>query len=267
MSAPARGVSRASGEHREKLDEFWDRFRRAVRGRDKTAIALMTHFPFIVRWGDADPNDPTMEYNRDAFLGRLDRLLFLGSNGRLVEDAVASGGSMTTGTMLEEIAAETPHPEDEGYPDAVLLGCFQFRLVAGRWRWTTAYSTDPVLLGSEQVYPVPPVSPLRKYILDAVSEAMKLKRPLTVHHLRASRSVAYVEVQEPGRQGRLARALLRHGDKEGEPLAAWTIVKSSIRQPDYRNDGWPAEIESAIKSGVPASLFPSQRGGKVGDAH
>lgn len=114
-SAPARGASRASGEHREKLDEFWDRFRRAVRGRDKTAIALMTHFPFIVRWGDADPKDPTMEYDRDAFLERLDRLLFLGSNGRLMEDAVASGGSMTTGTMLEEIAAETP-PGGRGLP-------------------------------------------------------------------------------------------------------------------------------------------------------
>jgi hypothetical protein len=148
----------------------------------------------------------------------------------------------------------------------VLLGCFQFRLVAGHWKWTMVYSTDPALLGSERVYPVPRASPLRKYILDAVSDAMKLKRPLNVRHVRATHSVAYVEVEETGQNGRLARALLRHSDEEGGNSAAWTVEKSSIRPAVDHDDTWPAEIQKVIRSGIPASLFPSQLGGKVKDA-
>jgi hypothetical protein len=52
----------------------------AVQDRDRAAIASMTRFPFVVRMGNADPNDSMCDYDRKAFMGVLDRLLLLRGN-------------------------------------------------------------------------------------------------------------------------------------------------------------------------------------------
>lgn len=239
------------------LEAFWSNFRRAVRERDKPALVGMAHFPFVVRWGDADPSDQKVELDQKDFVGKLDQLLLLGSNGQAV-DAVSKDGTMVEGTMIEAIAKGTPHPIAHDDPGDVFLECFEFRLFGKQWKWTTVFSADASFFGTADAYPIPRVSPLRKHILDVMSESMKLSRPLVVSHLRTTGTAAYVEAQESGRRGRTARALLRRKGTDENGGVVWIVAKSSVREVGAGTDSWSNEINKMIKSGLPASLFPSK---------
>jgi hypothetical protein len=81
-SAGAPAISKGSSAD-DDLQEFWQAFKRALTEEDKSAVAHLTRFPFVVHWGNDDPNDPSFEYQRDQFLGVLGRLLRLGENGEL----------------------------------------------------------------------------------------------------------------------------------------------------------------------------------------
>src|SRR4051812_36961153 len=72
----------ASGSEKaqQNLEEFWSAFREAVRTNNRSAIVRMANFPFIVRWGNADPNDPSVDYDRTKFEARVGRLLSLKVN-------------------------------------------------------------------------------------------------------------------------------------------------------------------------------------------
>jgi hypothetical protein len=217
----------------------------------------MSHFPFVIRWGNADPNDQKIELSQKEFLAKLDQLLLLGSNGHAV-DAVSKEGTIVEGTMIDAIQKGIPRPIVVDDPVDVTLECFEFRLVEKQWKWTTVLSDDPAFFRAGDAYPIPRVSPLRKQVLEVVSESMKLKRPLVVRHLRTTGMATYVEAQEPGQSGRTARALLRRDGTDARGGVVWIIAKSSLRQAGRGADAWQTEIDEMIRSGLPASLFPSK---------
>jgi hypothetical protein len=108
------------------------------------------------------------------------------------------------------------------------------------------------------------VSPLRKAILDLTSNTAHLKRPLTVKHLRTTGRVAYLEAQEPGKDGRTVRAFLERQADDPQGAMVWIVKDYSFQPSERGEDGWDNRLEKLVKSGVPASLFrrlvpPSRR--------
>jgi hypothetical protein len=248
----------SSSSDDEGLQEFWHAFKRAMAEEDKSAVARLTQFPFVVRWGNADRNDPSFEYKRDQFLGVLGRLLRLGEGGNLPNHW---GGGDYGDTMLDLIKSTTSLQEENSSGSAN-LGCFEFRRVGKHWRWTTAFSGDNQLLGIPESWAIPP-SPLRKYLLDVLSQALALKRPLVVRHLRRTGTFAYVEAKEPGSNGRLARALFRWKGTDAEGHAVWIVDRSSVEPVDPNREPGSEKLMEPVGSDVPASLFPLQ--GRVND--
>jgi hypothetical protein len=100
-----------------------------------------------------------------------------------------------------------------------------------------------------------------------ISEAAHLKRPLTVRHLRTTGEVAYLEAQEPGKDGRIVRAFLQRQPDDPQGQMVWAVKDHSVQPADGIDDDWGAHIERLVKSGVPASLFPARATSHEGNAH
>jgi hypothetical protein len=251
-SAGAPAISKRSSVD-EDLQDFWQAFKLALTDEDKSAVARLTHFPFVVRWGNDDPNDPSFEYKRDQFLGVLGRLLRLGENGELPNH----WGGGDYGDTMRDLIESTTSLQEEDSSGSASLGCFEFRRVGKHWRWTTAFSGDNQLLGIPESWAIPP-SPLRKYLLDVLSQALALKRPLLVRHLRRTGTIAYVEAKESGPNGRLARAVLRWKGTDAEGHAVWIVDRSSVGPVDANRGAGPEKLATPVGADVPASLFLSQ---------
>jgi hypothetical protein len=85
----------------------------------------------VVRFGNADSNDPTETYDRDGFQRLVDRLISLKITGE-------------SGKTMAEVIDATEHVEDpELSSGAFMVDCFEFRMVKGAWRWTAAFTADP----------------------------------------------------------------------------------------------------------------------------
>jgi hypothetical protein len=158
---------------------------------------------------------------------------------------------------MRDLIESTTSLQEEDSSGSANLGCFEFRRVGKHWRWTTAFSGDNQLLGIPDSWAIPP-SPLRKYLLDVLSQALALKRPLVVRHLRTTGTVAYVEATESGSDGRLARAVLRWKDRDAEGHAVWIVDRSSVGPVDATREPGSEELVKSLGADVPASLFPSQ---------
>lgn len=251
----ANAVVSANASHSTKgsAAAFWEGFRTAVRANDRAAIASMTRFPFIVRWGNADGNDPSITYDRSSFQRELERLLSLRMAGE-------------ERTMAQIVDATSRIPDADVSSGTFMAGSFEFRLVGGNWRWTAALTADPSFFPASESSPVPKASPLRKFLLDATAEAARLKRPLTVNHLRSTGDLAYLEAREPGKRGRTVRAFLRRAPDDSQGQMVWEVKHYSF-QPSDSDAEWRSRIDELVHSGVPRSLFPahgSDQGGPHG---
>jgi hypothetical protein len=252
-AANATVSANASHRAQERPTAFWNDFREAVRVHDGSAIARMTSFPFVVRWGNADENDPSISYDRKRFQDELARLLAL---------KVAADNR----TMAQVVEGTLRIAEADISSGTFMVGSFEFRLVGGTWRWTAAFTADPSFFPANESSPVPKVSPLRKILLDVTAEAARLKRPLKVSHLRSTGELAYLEAQEPGKQGRVVRAFLQRQSDSSQREMIWQVKHYSFQPADSDAD-WRSRIDSLVQSGVPASLFPahgSDQGGHHG---
>jgi hypothetical protein len=192
-AANTRVSANASHGAKGSVDRFWDGFRTAVRANDRSAIARMTRFPFVVRWGNADDNDPSITYDRSSFQRELGRLLSLKTAGEKVTMAQVVGG--TSRIADANVSSGT-----------FMVGSFEFRFIGGNWHWTAAFTADSSFFPASESSPVPKASPLRKFLLDVSVEAARLRRPMKVIHLRSTGELAYLEAREPGKRGRTVRA-------------------------------------------------------------
>lgn len=233
----------ASTKASSTLDVFWKAFREAVKSSDKSKILHLVQLPFVVRWGDADPNDPRVDYDREKFVQMLDRLLSL---------RVGDPGTQLT---MRDIVERTPKIEPTS-PGMAELEDFEFRLIKGAWRWTTVLSAEPSLYPDSQVSDVPRVSPLRKYLLDLVSNQAGLKRPLTVKHIKTTGQIAYLEVEEPEPGRRYARAIVERQADDSSGQMVWAVKQLSFRSSSGSDDPWSNQVSQLVKSGVPQTLFP-----------
>jgi hypothetical protein len=246
FTSTARAGPAESEKSQQTVDRFWRAFREAVVARDKPAIVGVTRFPFVVRWGNADPNDPLVEFRRNQFDGILDRLLTLPVPG-------------LDGTTMAQVVAQTDQVRD---PDvrsgSFMVQSFEFSLVKGTWRWTAAFTDDPFFykLDDANTVAVSRADPLRKVLLDATSDVAHVRRPLTVRHLRATPKVAYLEAQEPGKPGRVVRAFLHRKPDDPQGQMIWAVTDWSFQPAAGRADDWATRIDKLVASGVPATLFP-----------
>jgi hypothetical protein len=236
----------APADQQRKVEQFWDAFREAVRTSNRVALLRLTNFPFVVRFGNADSNDPTETYDRDGFQRLVDRLLSLKITG-------------DSGKTMVQVIDATEHVEDpEVSSGTFMVDCFEFRMVKGSWRWTAVFTADPAFYSTSDSDPIPRVSPLRKFILDLTSNTAHLRRPLIVKHLRTTGRVAYLEAQEPGKGGRTVRSFLERQADDPRGEMAWVVKDYSFQPPDGAEDGWDGRLDKLVKSGVPASLFPAR---------
>lgn len=235
-----------------RVAAFWDGFRTAVRANDRSAIARMTRFPFVVRWGNADDNDPSITYDRSSFQRELERLLSLKMDG---ED----------NTMAQVVDGTARIADADVSSNTFMVGSFEFRLVGGNWRWTAAFTADPSFFPASESSPIPKASPLRKILLDVTAEAARLKRPLKVNHLRSTGELAYLEALEPGKRGRTVRAFLQRKPDDSQGQMVWEVKHYSF-QPLDSDTEWRSRIDGLVQSGVPASLF-SAHGSDLGGHH
>jgi hypothetical protein len=248
FAGSARAKPSGGGQNQQSADHFWRAFRAAVVVRDTSAITGMTKFPFVVRWGNADPNDPRVEFRRDQFQAILDHLLALPVPG-------------LDGKTMTQAVAETEKVRD---PDirsgSFMIQSFEFFLVKGGWRWTAAFTDDPFFYkaDADETLALARADPLRKLALDVTSEVAHLKRPLTVKHMRATPKVAYLEAQEPGKNGRIVRAFLHREQDDPQGQMVWAVKDWSFQPVGGGADDWTARIDKLVASGVPASLFPAR---------
>ena len=252
-SGKAANVS-ANASHSTKgsVAAFWEGFRTAVRANDRAAIVSMTRFPFVVRWGNADGNDPSITYDRSSFQRELERLLSLKMAGE-------------ERTMAQIVDVTSRIPDADISSGTFMAGSFEFRSVGGNWRWTAAFTADPSFFPVSQSSPVPKANPLRKFLLDVTAEAARLKRPLRVNHLRSTGDLAYLEAQEPGKLGRTVRAFLQRKPDDSQGQMVWEVKHYSF-QPSDSDAEWRSRIDELVHSGVPASLFPTH-GSDQGGTH
>ncbi len=243
----------ASHGPESRVDGFWNGFRTAVRANDRAAIARMTRFPFVVRWGNADDNDPSLTFDRSTFPREVDRLLSLKMPGE-------------KRTMAQVVDGTSRIADADVSSGTFMVGSFEFRLVDGNWRWTAALTADPSFFPASESSPVPKASPLRKSLLDVTAKAAHLRRPLKVTHLRSTGELAYLEAQEPGKRGRTVRAFLQRRPDDSQGQMIWEVKHYSF-QPADSDAEWRSRIDGLVQSGVPASLFPtygSDQGGPHG---
>jgi hypothetical protein len=252
LAAPG---AKGSGKSQQRVHDFWNGFRDAVRSGSRSAIVRMTNFPFVVRWGNADPNDQSVDYDREKFRAILDRLLALKAD---------DSGDKT----MSQVVRDTPRVQDADISSGTfMVDMFEFRQVAGAWRWTAAFTADQFFYPASDSSPIPRISPLRNFILDVTSDAVRLRRPLTVKHLRTTGRVAYLVAQEPGEDGRIVRAFLARQPDDAQGQMVWTIKEYSFEPANGRQDGWSSRIEELVKSGVPPSLFPARPSNQEGRSH
>jgi hypothetical protein len=234
------------------IDRFWDDFRTAVRANDPSAIARLTQFPFVVRWGNADDRDPRITYDRSSFQHELGRLLSLETAGEKVTMAQVVDGTSRIGDA--NVSSGT-----------FMVGSFEFRFIGGSWHWMAAFTTDSSFFPASESSPVPTASPLRKFLLDVTAEAAHLRRPLKVSHLRSTGESAYLEARESGKEGRTVRAFLLRKPDDPKGRMAWEVKQYSF-QPSDSDVEWRSLVDGLVQSGVPASLFPA-RGPDQGGRH
>ena len=76
--------------------------------------------------------------------------------------------------------------------------------------------------------------------------------------MRATPKVAYLEAQEPGKNGRVVRALLRREKDDPQGQMVWEVKEWSFQPIGGGADDWTARIDKLVASGVPARLFPAR---------
>lgn len=260
--ALAVAVSKRSASAATQTDDasartFWTAFRTAVQKKDKAALLGLANFPFVVRWGNADPNDPMVKLNHKELSEAMDRVLVIKT-----AEADPHGQPMTA--VVEGV---TTIPASDAKSGEFVLESFEFRKVRAAWRWTAAFTTDPSFYPTADSYEVTRDSPLRKMVIDAVSKAMTLRRPLTVRHLRTNGRVAYIEAQEPGRDGRRARAFLQKQADAATGRSSVLVKESSFVPAEGGDDEWREKMAAERKLGAPASLFPTETVRQERDAH
>ena len=240
----ATGAARIRPE--ASANQFWESFRQAVTERDSAQLDRLAHFPFVVRWGNADPNDPRVTVDRQHFSKAVDHLL-----GLRIGSEPKDGR-----TMADVVNGTTEIPPTEAASGEFIVESFEFRRIAGTWKWTAAFTDDPYFFPQSDSDQISRTSLERKSVLDAISGALALKRPLKVLHIRRAANAAYVEAQEPGSTGRIARALLTKQPNDSKGRMVWAVTEHSFRQ--GANDvEWRGKVAEMIKAGKPASLFPT----------
>jgi len=244
LRGSATGAARIPPE--ASANQFWASFRQGVKERDPAQLERLAHFPLVVRWGNADANDPSVTVDRQHFSAAVEHLLKLridpaGKDRRTMADIVDSTAEV---------------PATEAASGEFIVASFQFRRIGGAWKWTAAFTDDPFFFPPSDSDEIPRASPVRKSILDALAGALDLKRPLKVLHLRRSADAVYVEAQEPGAVGRVARALLMKQPNDAKGLMVWSVTNHSFREAGDDTE-WRRNIAEMIKTGKPASLFPA----------
>lgn len=237
-------------------NRFWSSFRRAVQEGDSATLGQLTNFPFVVRWGNADPNDPSVTIDRQHFARAVDHLLKLRVNPSDQESQ----------TMAQVVARAAEVPPVDAASSEFLVDGFVFRRIGGAWKWAAAFTDDAYFFPRSDTDDIPRMSPLRKSILDAVAGALKLERPLTVRHMKRADDAVYVEVQEPGAAGRVARALLTKMPNDEKGRMVWLVKKHSF-QPAEDDSEWRREVAAFVQSGMPSTLFPPALTAEGGKAH
>lgn len=230
---------------KDGFERFWRDFRAAVRANNAAAIARLTKFPFVVRWGNDDPEDPSNTYPKAAFnQGVIDRLLALQPEG--------------SGKTMRDLVLSTERLDDDHRGEHwALLEKFEFRESGGRWRWTTAFTADDLqLLGTpaDDVSVIPQISPLHKQIVEVVKGKAPSDKPLSVRHIARSGDHVYFEALESGGDGRLFRALLEKTGIDERGRLVWSVRALSLAPP-APGDPIDSAREKLIKLGVHPNLF------------
>jgi hypothetical protein len=235
---------------------FWAAFRTAVQKKDTAAVMRFANFPFIIRFGNDDPNDPTRPLDRQEMTDTLDR--FLAMHDESIPDAP------TMSEIVENTVTVPAHGVAVGEFD---VGDFEFQKVKGTWRWIAVLTADPSFYPSPDSSEVPKASPIRKLLIDETARALKLRRPLTVKHLRTTSDVTYIEVREPGKDGRYARALLERQPDDAAGKTSWLVKQWSVLSVNGDDAEWRDKMAALRKSGAPVSLFPAEVVREENDGH
>lgn len=225
---------------RRSFPGFWKQYRKAVANLDKAALARMTNFPFVTRWGNDDESDPRVDHDRASFV-------------RIVEPLLLRPEPNQSSPMQEVIGQTEAIDAEDAADGHVLIEHFEFLYLRGAWRWTTAFVENVnVVTPMARVVEIRPTSPLFAELGTVVCDHLKLDRDVRVTRMRRGGDWIHLTGSESGPGGRRIQALLKLTGSDSKGKRIWSVSEAQIA-----NDSADWKAILARHPDVPTDLVPN----------